>query len=250
MYLIETLDLNVIGLTFNIVGIFYLANSIKFKRSKRVLHEFFGVQKTFPLKDIREHVVRKIQVYLGFGFLFAGYLIQLTSYIIDIKSQGDESTGIPSNLLAIAGILLFSIVVIALVLKLVQVGWTRWTFKRLLIEFFRHHEWELVTHTDVAKEMGELLKLPRNKDDSIEEYILKIKSALHIEKASMGEAANNRRERAEIPVKTAKLSGSQLSTANYANRRSARNFAGACALLCGVVMIVLCMKLVKIGRSG
>lgn len=206
-----SLDLNVIGLTFDIVGIFYLANSIKFKRSRRVLHEFFGVQKTFPLKDIREYVVRKIQVYLGFSFLFAGYTIQLIWFIMD--SQEPEGSVLPSNLLAIAGILLFSIVVITLILKLVQIGWTRWTFKRLLIDFFRQHEWELVTHTDVAKEMGELLKIPRNKDDSIEEYILKIKTALHIQEAPEINGANQRRERVEIGIKPAKLSGSQVHRA-------------------------------------
>jgi len=88
-------------------------------------------------------------------------------------------------------------------MKVVLICWGRWTFKRLLIEFFREHEWELVTHTDIAKEMGELLKIPRNKDDSIEEYMLKIQKALHIE-PSMDAASGQRSEKG---IKTGKLGG-------------------------------------------
>lgn len=202
-----TLDLNVIGLTFNIVGIFYLANSIKFKRSRRALQEFFGVQKTLPLKKLRENVVRKIQIYLGFFFLFTGYTIQIAANLITQETP-QESLQIKPNLLTIAAILVVSLLVITIATKVVLLCWGKWTFKRLLIEFFHEHEWELVTHTDIAKEMGELLKIPRNKDDSIEEYMLKIQKALHI-KPSL-EANPIKREKG---LKTGKPGGAQAHRA-------------------------------------
>ncbi len=201
--MLETLNLDVIGLTFDIVGIFFLANSIKFKRSRRVLHEYFGVEKMYPLKNIREYVVRKIQVYIGFAFLFAGYVAQITA-IISANVSVDEPSMIKPNLLAIAGILIFSIVVITLILQIAQSSWTRITFKRLLIDFFREHEWEMVRNTDIAKEMGELLKIPRDSDDSIEDYILKIKKALHIDESSKSPVNQQRKERAERGIKSGK----------------------------------------------
>ena len=205
--MLGTLDLNVMGLTFNIVGIVFLANSIKFKRMRRVLHEYFGVEKMYPLKEIREHVVRKIQVYMGFLFLLLGYVIQITGIISSDNVSDDASSMIRPNLLAVGGILIVSIAMITLILKIVEKNWTRVSFKRLLIDFFRDHQWELVRNTDIAKEMGELLKIPRHKDDSIEDYILKIKQALHIEDEPQQESPANhvRRDRVEMGIKQPKL---------------------------------------------
>jgi ABC-type transport system involved in multi-copper enzyme maturation permease subunit len=167
----------------------------------------------YPLKDIREHVVRKIQVYLGFIFLFGGYGIQLSAIISNNVSSNDRSM-IRPNLLMVAGILVCSIIAISLLLKVIQIVWTRITFKRLLINFFQGHEWELVRNTDIAKEMGELLKIPRDKDDSIEDYILKIKKALHIEPAPEGPVNHHhRRERAEMGIKPGKLGAPQVHRA-------------------------------------
>ena len=202
--LLSTLNLYVIGLTINIVGIFYLANSIKFKRSRRALHEFFGVQKTFPLKTLRENALRKIQIYLGINFLFVGHAIQIGAYLWG-QTEPEDTLPIQRNLLSIAAILLVGIVLITLVLKVVLIFWSRWTFKRLLIDFFREHEWELVTHTSIAKEMGEILKIPRHKDDSIEEYIQKIQKALHIE--SSPPAAQDKRP--EKGIVTGKMAGTK-----------------------------------------
>jgi hypothetical protein len=200
--MLGTLDLNVMGLTFNIVGIVFLANSIKFKRMRRVVHEYFGVEKMYPLKEIREHVVRKIQVYMGFLFLMLGYVIQISA-IIYSNVSADTTSMIKPNLLAVAGILVVSIAFITLLLKIVEVNWTRVSFKRLLIDFFRDHQWELVRNQDIAKEMGDLLKIPRHKDDSIEDHVFKIKQALHIEDEPEPENASNnvRRERAEMGIK-------------------------------------------------
>lgn len=213
--MLGTLDLNVMGLTFNIVGIVFLANSIKFKRMRRVVHEYFGVEKMYPLKEIREHVVRKIQVYMGFLFLMLGYVIQISA-IIYSNVSADTTSMIKPNLLAVAGILVVSIAFITLLLKIVEVNWTRVSFKRLLIDFFRDHQWELVRNQDIAKEMGELLKVPRNKDDSVEDHVLRIKQALHMEDEPKPDNSTNnvRRERAEMGIKQpGKLAGKPLHRA-------------------------------------
>ncbi len=177
--MLEALDWRVVGLTLNIVGVFFLAGSITFKRTRRVLHECFGVEKTYPLRKVREYVLNKVQVYIGFTFLIAGFIIQVWDILAKNKAGGSSDI-IEPNLLSIAIVLVISTVVLTVILKIVQLCWTRVTFKRLMIDFFREHEWELVKNAEVAKEIGGLLKIPRNKDDSIEDYVLKIKKALHI----------------------------------------------------------------------
>jgi len=210
--MLGTFDLNIIGLTFHIVGILFIANAVKFKRSRRVLQEYFGVERNYPLKNIREHVVRKLQVYSGFTFFLAGFSLQIISILYE-NASGEGKTQIHPDLLTIAAILIGSVVVITGFLKIVQVAWTRFTFKRMLIDFFRVNEWELVRNTDIAKEMGELLKIPRHKDDSIEDYVLKIKKALHIETVSESPASQHRRERAEMGIKAGKVSAPKVHPA-------------------------------------
>jgi len=173
----------VIGLTLNIVGIVFLANGITFKRPKRVLHEFFGVEKAYPLNKIRDYVLNKTQVYIGFVFLIVGYAIQIWASLSQNKAKDvhDSMAGtVGTNLLLVFLILVLSAVILTVILKIVQLAWTRFTFKHLMINFFREHDWELVKNIEVAKQIGSLLKIPRIKDDSIEEYVLKIKEALHI----------------------------------------------------------------------
>jgi len=190
----------IIGLTLNIVGIVFLANGITFKKPKRVLHEYFGVEKALPLKKIRDYVLNKTQVYIGFTFLIVGYAIQIWATLskhkaeIAAKSKAAETVGI--NLLFVFMILVASIIMLTVILKIVQFAWTRFNFKHIMIEFFREHDWELVKNVEVAKQIGELLKIPKHKDDSIEDYILRVKRALSIPLDSEA-AASGRSERAE-----------------------------------------------------
>jgi len=169
----------VIGLTLNIVGIVFLANGITFKRPKRVLHEFFGVEKAYPLNKIRDYVLNKTQVYIGFIFLIIGYAVQIWSTLSQHKAQNPAEM-LGTNLLFVFLILVASVVLLTVILKIVQFAWTRWNFKHMMIDFFRDHDWELVRNPEVAKQIGYLLKIPRNKDDSIEDYVLRVKQALHI----------------------------------------------------------------------
>lgn len=199
--MLGTLDLDVIGLTFGVVGLFFLANSLQFKRIRRVLHEYFGVEKMLPLKEIRTHMVRKVQIYLGFLFLFLGYGVQIAAKIEKNINDSKETSLFQPDLLTVAGIMLVSIVTITVLLKIIQVVWTRVTFKRLLIDFFRDHEWELVRNIDIAKELGFLLKIPFHKDDSIEEYVGKIKKALHIPTTTNGAAQQRQEKKAALPPK-------------------------------------------------
>jgi len=68
-------QLQVIGLTCNLVGIFLLANSIVFRSPKKLIEEFFGHGKG-SLRPLRDYVVNKIQVIIGFLFLTAGFILQ------------------------------------------------------------------------------------------------------------------------------------------------------------------------------
>jgi hypothetical protein len=144
------------------------------------LHEFFRVEKAYPLDKIRDHVLNKIQVYIGFIFLIAGYAIQIWATLLREKTEETASSPVGPNLLFVFLILVASVIFLTVILKIVQFSWTRWTFKHLMIDFFRDHDWELVKNIDVAKQIGYLLKIPKIRDESIEDYVKRLKETLHI----------------------------------------------------------------------
>ena len=62
----------------------------------------------------------------------------------------------------IAAILIASMTTVTLLLKVIQIIWTKQRFKRLLTDFFRQHDWALDKYPATAKEVGEILGVERN----------------------------------------------------------------------------------------
>ena len=64
----ESTELAVIGLTCNLVGVFFLANSIIFRRPRKVMEEFFGVG-AGSMVALRDYSLNKMQVAIGVRLL-------------------------------------------------------------------------------------------------------------------------------------------------------------------------------------
>ena len=134
----ESSDLAVIGLACNLVGVFFLANSIIFRRPRRVIEEFFGVG-AGSLATIRDYALNKMQVVIGFLFLNAGFLLQMMA-----------------NWDVLVGQLFFCLGIIGAAALVYMVGayYSRRSFKRLLREFFKVHAWSFTENMVLTKEIG------------------------------------------------------------------------------------------------
>ena len=88
----DTSVTTVIGLAMNVVGIFFLANSIIFRRPQRVLEEFFGAGKT-SIRLIKDYVLNKILNPARRPTLIAKKQGGTPPrYVLDIHLQGDRET--------------------------------------------------------------------------------------------------------------------------------------------------------------
>ena len=67
------------------------------------------------------------------------------------------------------------------VLKLVQLLFTRHKFRRMLAEVLREADYALEHNQKLAVQIGELLQIPQNREESVPEYIQKVKSELGLE---------------------------------------------------------------------
>jgi hypothetical protein len=176
-------ELAVIGLTCNLVGVFFLANSIIFRRPRKIIEEFFGVG-VGSLAAIRDYALNKIQVVIGFLFLNAGFLLLAFSYLERIEDR----------LLTMA--ISVSIVAFAVLVYLVGAVYSRRSFQRYLREFFRKHNWSFAENMALTKEIGALLGIVHTPDMTVEDYVRKVRQALGIvQQDTTGSAAGDRSRR-------------------------------------------------------
>jgi len=161
-------ELAVIGLTCNLVGVFFLANSIIFRRPRKVIEEFFDVDKR-SLATVRDYALNKIQVILGFLFLNAGFVLQAFSHRASLVEHWK---------VVLVGV---SIVVVAFLFYLGGAVYSRRSFRRYLREFFRHHPWDFQGNMALTKEIGALLGIPHTNDTTVEDYAHRVRTALGVE---------------------------------------------------------------------
>ena len=161
----ESSELAVIGLTCNLVGVFFLANSIIFRRPRKVVEEFFGVG-AGSLTAVRDYTLNKIQVVIGFLFLNTGFLL-----------LGFASLDAIVDRLATV-IICVAIVGCAGLVFLIGATYSRRSFRRLLREFFGRHEWDFTSNMALTKEIGLFLGIRHTRDMTVEDYVRKVREAL------------------------------------------------------------------------
>jgi hypothetical protein len=184
------LNPSVIGYTLNVVGLFFLASAITFKNPRRQIEEILGIERPRTLSTVRDHLVNQIQVYIGFVFLVAGYVLLMGEEL----ATGDGSPAENPNLVWIAVVLLVATLATMAALKLVQLLYTRRKFRRLLREVLRESKFSLEKNQKLAVQIGELMRIPQDRDQSVPEYIENVKAALRLVDSG-GESHQSRAER-------------------------------------------------------
>ncbi len=169
-------DLIILGLTLQIVGIYFLASSIVFKRPKKVLEEIYGIRKG-SLRPVKDTVYRKYQIISGFLFLMIGYVFQIYGVVrrVDVGSYfGEWRIG------TVLIVLLVSILAVTMIINLIGMVWTRKSFQRMVLQFCQQHADALTLNRALTKEMGEILGVPKAENMTIDEYIAEIKERLRL----------------------------------------------------------------------
>ncbi|MFT7537062.1 MAG: hypothetical protein ACI85K_003018 [Hyphomicrobiaceae bacterium] len=164
--IMDTPELAVVGLTCNVVGVFFLANSIRFREPRNALRDALGVAGRSLLK-VRDTALNNMQVIIGFLFLTTGFLLQ-------IVAQWDMQL---TTLLSCGGIIMFAGAV-----YVIGAYSSRRAFRKLLREFFQSQQWSFQDDMELTKEIGEALGVPHTKDMTVEAYVHCVRTALGIQK--------------------------------------------------------------------
>jgi hypothetical protein len=157
-----------IGLVLAIVGSFLLANSILFRHPRQLIRERFG-RETQELRTIREYIFHRVQVNLGFGFLLAGFALQLFGRFRPLPADVDQA--FPTLWIGI-------VVILAVVLLLGSWWWSLLAFRRYVRQYFRDHPPDFEADLALAREVGELFGLPSHGDDTVQSYVTRLRMHL------------------------------------------------------------------------
>lgn len=157
-------DWSVLGWVSAIVGAFLIANATLLEHPRHLVSRYFGFSQG-RLQSVREYVYNRVQTTLGFGFLLAGFGLQLVSHY---KGKGP---GEPPLSMAWVG----GIVVLAVVLLFLGWWWSLLAFRRYVREYFAEHPRNLATDPQMAREIGELLGIESHGDDTVEDYVLRLR---------------------------------------------------------------------------
>jgi hypothetical protein len=178
--MLERLNPSVIGCALNIVGLFFLASAISFKRPRRQVEELLGIERTRSLYAIREQLVNQTQTYIGFGILVVGFVLVMMEAL-----EGRDRGARPPESLANEGwifaILLGAVAATTVALYILQRGFVRTKFRRLVREVVRDSRFNLEKNPNLAVQIGELLHIPKQPDQSVTDYVAKVRSALGVE---------------------------------------------------------------------
>lgn len=173
----ENPELAVIGLTCNVVGVFFLVNSIRFREPRKALADTLGVGGRSLLK-VRDTALNNMQVIIGFLFLTTGFLLQFVA-------KWDMQL---ATLLWCIGILGFAGAVYA-----IGAYSSRRAFRRLLREFFQSQQWSFQDDMELTKEIGEVLGVPLAKDMTVEAYVHQVRQALGVTQPKVTSTADRAR---------------------------------------------------------
>jgi hypothetical protein len=179
----ESPELAVIGLTCNVVGVFFLANSIRFREPHKALQDALG-QSGRSLLKVRDTALNNMQVIIGFLFLTTGFLLQV------VATWNMELT----SLLFCAGIIAFAGGVYA-----IGAYSSRRAFRKLLREYFQSQAWSFQDDMQLTKEIGEALGVPHGKDMTVETYVQSVRQALGVPNQTKPAPAAERARRIALP---------------------------------------------------
>lgn len=179
----ENPELAVVGLTCNVVGVFFLANSIRFREPRKALEDALGLGGRSLLK-VRDTALNNMQVMLGFLFLTTGFLLQVVA-----KWDMELTT-----LLLCAGIIAFAGAVYA-----IGAYSSRRAFRKLLKEFFQSQAWSFQDDMELTKEIGEALGVPLAKDMTVEAYVHSVRQALGVKDLPKANTPAERARRIALP---------------------------------------------------
>ena len=176
----EPNPIRVIALCSCILGAFFLAKSISIKTPKYVLHELLAY-KVNKSRFFRKYINQKLDAIIGLLFLVAGFGLQM---YLEVEALGEKERTAYASWWRIISVTLFVMLLIVFLLHRI----TRYISGKVFVEHVRFmvltHGYPLEGDTGLVRELGRIMKVPRDAEDTVESYVQKVLEKMKIDEQS------------------------------------------------------------------
>jgi hypothetical protein len=163
-----------------LLGAFFLAKSVVSKGKRWTMRDLLGVP-TERLKAYRHVVAQRLEAWFGFLFVLSGVGIHLYILLRRYRDTKDVRHAYQDVLLYVGGTVA-AMVVVAIVLHLVCKWVSRRSFVDLVSRLVVRHDVRIEDDQDLLKELGEILGVPHEDDDTVESYTERVERALRLDR--------------------------------------------------------------------
>jgi hypothetical protein len=191
-------DLDFLSRSLGMVGLFFICCSILQTKPKHLLEENFGVYRG-GLRRLRGAVFQKNQLVLGFLCALFALILSQFSHIIGRK----DGRGLLNNAspgVQIAAWLLFLVVLCGVLNYLCRLFSKRY-FLRAIREVAAEHKWPFETNMTLTTEIGDLLGVERRPEDTVAEYVARLKAHLALPYGAEPRRSPTRTSKLEVSFK-------------------------------------------------
>jgi hypothetical protein len=168
-------DLDFLSLTSAMVGFFFICCAILQKKPKHILEEAFGMS-SGCLRDLKASVFKKNQLVLGYFCIVVAIIVNIFSGSIA------AARGILDELepLTLATAFILVTAILCAVLNYLSRLFSKWHFKKIVREVVTENSLPFESNVALAIQIGQLLGLERQDDDSVTSYLAKLRRFLDL----------------------------------------------------------------------
>ncbi len=163
-----------LGLCANILGAFFLAKAIIAKNPRVMIRELLDLP-IDQLKLFRNYLIQKLEALIGFVFLFVGSGLQIYESV-----QAREGDSPLTNWGITIVVTLLVLAAIALVVHRGCSFFARRIFIEVLRDMVAKYHFPIHREEKLTKQIGEVLRIPKGEDETIETYAKKVLERLNL----------------------------------------------------------------------
>ncbi|MHC4925269.1 MAG: hypothetical protein ACYTG4_14530 [Planctomycetota bacterium] len=163
--------LTILGLCLQILGGFFLAKAILWKAPRFMMRELIGVP-VERYKTFRHFLAGRIEAITGFVLLSFGAGLQIAGRVQQADSE------LARSLVFWIVLSLVGIAIVAALLYYAIRRVARNVFLRIFAEQVKRRNWPFHDDPELLREVGEMLELPRQEDDTVDTYSARVREKL------------------------------------------------------------------------
>ncbi len=177
----SSVDIRIISLALQILGIFFLALSTIFKKPRRVVEEVIGSPRG-SLRPVKDYLYRMNQLVIGLILLISGYGIQMLGLLSMTGDPSDQVSYLFSGWSQFAVMIFVAACasVVGVILHFLGSVIAKQSFKRLIIAYVKEHKWAFEDNMKLTKEIGTIIGVSEAAASTIEEYVGQVKERLKL----------------------------------------------------------------------